>query len=532
MQQALLWLSLAAAASAAAAAAAAASVGGSLRRLGGYERLLSRKTPGTDSLSLSHGASFILNQSVDEGILVKAVALSMARHPMLRVCINGEGEFAYCEEKDLTRLARRVVKTMQTDSVDLTGVWKHELERALNDARLEEGGPLWWLVNVVGGGESAWVFCVNHGIDDQKSLNIVVKDLTKACRELASLGGEEMGKQQQQQQQQQQHAIDSLPFPPSVEEAVAPQPPSFRTLTWALFQLCNALRMPAMVPTRVLQSMARDPSLAATLKSPNERKTYVETFILSEDIATKLRNKCRLRGVTVTSLLSASMLAVTSAAISEGESTEEKRDSLLRFLLSVDLRPFAATSVPDWAFGTVACAAGAVDFVVPVGEKVTLRGRNRRNTATETQSDEEIWQLALRCKSEANWIIEKQQWVQESVRLFGLGMQFADVLKVVELDAASGSLGRGFSCGVSNMGLASFGDAETTANSSPPLAVKRAYYGTSHSRNGVLCQLSCMTVGASGDFCGCLQFTDPLIPPHEGKRIAAALQRLLVELAD
>lgn len=55
------------------------------------------------------------------------------------------------------------------------------------------------------------------------------------------------------------------------------------------------------------------------------------------------------------------------------------------------------------------------------------------------------------------------------------------------------------------------------------MAVEEAYFATSHARNGVLFQLSCMTVkdmvgdgsGTSGRLCGCLQFTDPITSAEE-----------------
>jgi hypothetical protein len=115
--------------------------------------------------------------------------------------------------------------------------------------------------------------------------------------------------------------------------------------------------------------------------------------------------------------------------------------------------------------------------------------------------------------------------VQESVRLFGLGMMYADILKVVDIAAGStSSLGREYSCGVSNVGVVDLLPAaaeeslpKETGNlfgffgvSAPlPLSVSEAYYGTSHARNGVLCQLSCQTV--NGELFGCLQFPEPVV---------------------
>ena len=444
-------------------------------------------------------------------LLERAVAHCMGKHPLLRSRIvnadygKGRSEFAYCQEQDLQQLARSVLRSVRVqDAASFGDAWKPELERGLNRASMPESGPLWSLAHIVFDGSSsesssALVFCVNHGIDDQQSLNIVVRDLVEFIA---------------RDPQQAQVQVQQMSFPPSVEEAVAPEFPSFRTLAWALFQVCNSIRGPAMVP----RTMKEETRVAA--KDPDNRSTYVQLLNLPEGVTAALRKKCSERGVTITSLLSAAMLCVTSAVI-EGEGRGS--GALLRFLLSVDLRRFGAGQQGrngDWAQGTVACAAGAVDFLVPVSASVVRRGLG----ISAPSVNNELWKLAVVCKQRADFIINDQQWVQESVRLFGLGMQYADILKVVELDAASGGLGRGYSCGVSNMGAVSFGVGQ---GSGP--TITQAFYGTSHSRNGVLCQLSCMTVAAK--FCGCLQFTDPIIPPSQGARIRDILSELLSELA-
>ena len=509
-----------------------------LRALGGYERLLSRNSPGTSLLSLSHGAAYILNAAVDENVLIDAVSRCMRRHPMLRTFISSERdggvesgdrtasgvEFQFCAESDLIELAKGVVHTVQVHSDDFESKWRSELERSLNCAQLPDTGPLWRLVNIVCNDDNrkvSWVFCFNHGIDDQKSVNILVRDLIKCCRTRLIKGGD----------------LDSafpnkpLPFPASVESAVAPQFPSMSTVTWALYQLCNALRMPAMIPRRVSQLCKDSPELRQSFRTPELRSTFIEPFILSQEVSNSLRQRCKARGVTVTSILSAAMLALTSTTIDPS-----RENILLRFLLSVDLRPFGANGQDDWAQGTVACAAGAVDYLVDVSTASSPRVVGEsvakyQSLDTELQLQERIWDLASLCKERADNIIQKQRRVEESVRLFGLGMQFADVLKVVELDAASGSLGRGFSCGVSNMGLVTF-DSDERDSVTSGLQVNSAFYATSHSRNGVLCQLSCLTVPSEeGGLCGCLQFTRPLITSEEGMRFSYDLQQLLTKLS-
>ena len=37
------------------------------------------------------------------------------------------------------------------------------------------------------GSTSAWVFCVNHAIDDQRSINIFVQDILSECSDRSGL---------------------------------------------------------------------------------------------------------------------------------------------------------------------------------------------------------------------------------------------------------------------------------------------------------------------------------------------------------
>ena len=55
-------------------------------------------------------------------------------------------------------------------------------------------------------------------------------------------------------------------------------------------------------------------------------------------------------------------------------------------------------------------------------------------------------------------------------------------------------------------------DANVNKNSSH-LRPKGVYYGTSHARNGVVCQLSCQTT--NGALFGCLQYPFPILTKYE-----------------
>ena len=508
-----------------------------VRALGGYERLLSRLTPGTNSLSLSHASAVVLNKRIEREVLVEAVTVVMEKQPMLRSYIDrpeaGEYNWMYCD-KPLSDLAKDVVTTVQVDS--LVEGWQAQMQASLNNVEFVEQGPLWRLINVesLTSDQSAWVFCVNHGADDQRSVNSVIGDLVASCNAIKDKG-EGVGV-----------IGEPLTFPESMEDAMVQgaQFPLPQTLCWAAFQVANSLRMPAMIPWHISRGAKNKET---RFQDPNERETFCEFLHLDEGTVTSLRNKGRGRGVTLTSVLSAAMLSITNAAIqTQGKRTMKPLVDLpLRFLLSVDLRPYGSqismskggVFTEDWTGGAVACAAGAVDYVIKVPEAASRE---------EGQEDEEqVWQLAQRCQDNSRRIISDFSWVPESVRLFGFGMRYAQVLPLVEADAKSSrSLGRGFSCGVSNMGLAKFPQVPRPQGSSgdksnpgggdnSDLKVEQVYYGTSHARNGVLCQLSCMSVQSdnSSPFYGTLQFTKPLISREDARVMRDRLVALLTRLA-
>jgi len=292
-----------------------------------------------------------------------------------------------------------------------------------------------------------------------------------------------------------------LPFPPSIEQACAPEMPGLAMIQWALFQLGNLLARPVQFPQSANKRVRY-----TTLRDPDARSTVLDTFTLPAAQLGALRDACRTRGLTVTQVLDAAMLCATAGIVSD----EQRRAMNLRCLLSVGLRPFGKDCPwKDFTGGTVACAGGAVDFIVPVPA-----------SAPEATADA-FWALAATCRDRAKQLMDCN-FVPESVRLFDLGIQYAEVLRIVDKDAESGTLGRGFSCGVSNVGMCDFDFAHQGE-----LQVDGVFYGTSHARNGVLCQLSVETVKASGSLCDCLQMTDPLTTRdvHSRRLFSAFLRR-------
>jgi len=492
-----------------------------IRPLGGYERLLSRVTPNKTSLSLSHGACYELRGCVSDEMLLMAILYCMRKHPILHAYILKSKDddklqyFAYCKGND-DELCRQVLQTIEVSSYDdLKETWKKHLNNAVNAPSFPEDGPQWRLTNIVYNNpdkyirESAWVFCFNHGIDDQGSVNIIVEDIIDFCNKNGNI-----------------NSIETKRFPPSIEEAIATGLPNLATLGWTLIQLFNSLNFPQMLPFRLDQIKRTNINEYETYGNPEKRSTFLKFICMSPEETNALQQVCKDRGVKVTYVLSAAMLLVTSAFIQESVGSDALQDLRLRFLLSVGLRPYASSYYKtlnnvksnDFTNGTVACAAGAIDYIINVPSKSTSNIQSW--TGSENDIDD-IFEMAKKSNDLASLILE---FVPESVRLFGLGMQYIDILRVVEMEAKNvNTMGRGFSCGVSNMGIVNL-----NANNGN-LSVKGGYYGTSHTRNGVLCQLSCMTI--NNNFHGCLQFTNPLTSNNEADIFTKRFERVIKSIS-
>jgi hypothetical protein len=449
----------------------------SIRPLGAYERLLSRKVPMKENVALSHGCAVLLNGVVDDETLERAVMNVMDKHPMLKVYIDGDN-WTQCAS-DVVALVKTVLQpTVYSNSTgSFDSAWKFALETSMNGATFPVEGPLWKVQSFVHEEKTAWVFTMNHGIDDQQSVNIMVNDMISSC---ISKGIDAKYK--------------CKAFPPSIEQAIAPEFPGMNTLLWGLFQISNLAARPIQIPNFVYQRMIDGECSSDTYYDPDKRRTILDYFILNKDKLGGLRRSCKANSVTITQALAAAMLCTTAETVVKDVNNQQKIN--LRFLLSVGLRPYGQSESGnhhDFTNGTVACAGGAIDFIISLTSNA-LHG-----------DDESFWDLARSCRREAESIIQHRNFIPESVRLFDFGMTYAKVLQIVEADSRSkGTLGRGFSCGVSNVGLCNFMGDDL-------LQVDQVYYGTSHSRNGVLCQLSVESVKSKGILCGCLQMTDPLL---------------------
>ena len=85
-------------------------------------------------------------------------------------------------------------------------------------------------------------------------------------------------------------------------------------------------------------------------------------------------------------------------------------------------------------------------------------------------------------------------FVEDAVRVFDWATESMEIPRIVELAAGSPfTLGRAYSCGVSNAGVYG-GDARARAYS-----LSSVRYAVSHARSGSIFQLSCVTVPSDGD---------------------------------
>ena len=388
-----------------------------------------------------------------------------------------------------------------------------------------------------------------------------------------------------------------LPTLPSIETVIAPTGPTFRTAKWSAYQLLNMLSGAQLIPKHIKNAISTADDKKSTIYSnPNTRSTFTRRFIIDKEKFTKFRAVCKKNEVSVTHGLSA-LEAVLTASLIDGlfraddddhhSTSSTKKGSLLlfnpvklRFLLSVSLRPFASASYlntvldytstgsdgtkisssssalsRDWAKDTIACAAGALDYIISVPSNIPqILTQSSRSSPTQEEDNTDtfnsaldvFWQLARTCSETTDRLINTEKFVAESVRLFGIGMNIPglDILKAVEVEAnSSTSLGRGFSCGVSNAGTASFRTTRIKPSVLPndsnnklkddtdeEISIEEVYFGTSHGRNGVLSLLSCITVNEQ--LCGCLQFTSPLTSPEEADRLLSALLGVVDQVSE
>lgn len=116
----------------------------------------------------------------------------------------------------------------------------------------------------------------------------------------------------------------------------------------------------------------------------------------------------RERGQTLSGALSAAcLMACSDVAPAQGSANANR----YKFLMAVDLRRFGVgehVDSDDWTGGTVACAGGAIDYVVKVAAGSGARLAGRDGDAAAKKTLDEFWRLAKRCKTATRDMVEKE----------------------------------------------------------------------------------------------------------------------------
>ncbi|CAM9715999.1 unnamed protein product [Ascophyllum nodosum] len=312
----------------------------------------------------------------------------------------------------------------------------------------------------------------------------------------------------------------SLDLPPNMESAVF-DGPRFRasTLGYLWEQASAAIAQPKILPDGLPSVKEREKTGDDGPFGVASRKSACEFSSISRDDVAEMLQACRARGQTLSGALSAAcLMACSDVAHAEG-----CRGTIpYKFLMAVDLRRFGKgeqSGSADWTGGTVACAGGAIDYVVKVsvGSGVRLSGQGVE--AATNAAREEFWRLAQRCKTATRDMVEKET-IREAVAVFDWAMDNMSIWASLEIESRNPkTLGRAYTCGVSNMGRYPF---ETQVGD---LSLKAIHYGTSQSACGSLFQLSCGTV--DGELFMTLQFAEPIVSRSMAKEFLQGVARNL-----
>ena len=502
------------------------------------------------------------------------------------------------------------------DTLDeFTTTWQTEFQRGLNNVEFLSSGPLWKLCHVIVNhnhnhvknnfdscnididvdvdvdddidvekeednsiedqkdmenkvDKSALIFIMNHGIDDQKSINIIMKDLLfyinyylynnkhynnnidhSVSVDNATTTATSTTTTSIISKANINNKIQKFDFPLSIEKAICNGSnknisTTYKLILWIILQVYNSLSFPTLLPNRIKKEIQQINNNNNKHRNgnnneyilPNNRYTYCKFFNLTKmninslklklneqrdiDYQNKLENinhifngtdnndgdvndeendnicnsssgsdkfnfnrffikilqngydnnnnKMKIRRkLSITNILSAAMLCVTTAFLQDMNHCHDSHfiddrddDNMLeelklRFLLSVDLRPYGSSSTTatrtptvsptsfttsatitstidrkedndDFTGGTVACAAGAIDFIVPMTKRMSKLilpwASSSSSSILSSEFKDEFWHLVAQTRDSSSMIIDEFDLVPESVRLFGLGM--------------------------------------------------------------------------------------------------------------
>lgn len=460
---------------------------------------------------------------------------------------------------------------------------------------------------------SCWIFCFNHGIDDQQSTNIIVSELMDFAhseniaedRMVSMDCGEEMKSDSSLVNSSPPSNKSSYPLPPSTEVACGQGITKSKLFAWALPHIfATPLKEAPYVAMKSIQDYKCSPTAHGHFKASHERKTFIETFKMSKEDTSKLVYACRSHNVTVTSALSAAMLSLTSLflqnASKDGEKPEVLQTQNMKLFMPVCSRPYGKLSrskapdpldaslmdsedhtvilynsaegkcrtsttrssstrsscksgltegKADWAQGAVVCAAGAVDFVLPVQASAVVDVRGVFNAVKKnieiSHTDKKVefrghtaslWELSKDCRIMAKEKVEKS--LAENLLFFDFLMRKIKLCDILNEDSNNPLImGRFAHCCVSNLGVCNLtnpGKADTrkqcSEGESSPLVLKDAYFASGGAYFGFFVSAFCMTV--EGRLTVTLTFIHPLISPEDAflfkETLLAVLQQLIL----
>lgn len=445
--------------------------------------------------------------------------------------------------------------------------------------------------------KSCWILCFNHGLLDQKSTNLLVAELMASIHLSASMQNSHLSKSDNSENKEGDTTHHSKiepatkkPLPPAVEAVVAKNTGLFAILQWMIPQfLEQPLKECSSIPLQITKNYADDPVKYAHNANPQSRRAIIRTFRLSQAETEGLLQRSRDNSVTVTSALSAAVLAVTSlflqngtnilennqsGIISSGHLTEDmslEKDDLqtqnLRFLIVVDTRPLAPSdkkvvkakslervtpacdvlhtaTTSDWTGGQVALASHGVHVTTCVPHDTVRYARDicankiktetpGKQTATQSigskNRDSELWDLAKVCRSKSRKKVENK--FNEQMLFFEFLVNHLELASVVDKKAVDPAiLGRDCHTGVSNVGVCTFsrgggGGAGGELIELETLTVREVYFSVGYAYAGPYCMLSSITV--DGCLCVTMAFTTPVTTSEEADLFTYCLSTLI-----
>lgn len=507
-----------------------------IRKLGSMEKLLTQSREGqgpidggVSTLSTPHVFVAVLDGTLSKAALKRGVVAALAKHPMLRVCIrpagppirtpledklrpqrwDGDGDpLRFCEapRKSLEDLADRILRTdTSVPAAEFETAWRGAMEKAMDSTSFDIATGPNWCLEVIRERENkkmALLFSMNHALDDQRSSNLLLRDILQVAASPVI----------------DTSAIKEAPFPPSMEEAMLDEGPLFtgNTAKHMFRQIAATFSMPQMLPDKVTQISKDDRREVYNVK---KRRTICEMMELPEGELGKYLAACRKRGTTLTAALGAACL-MASSDILHSDAQPGSKSHPYKLLVAVDMRPYGVnttgeqqTNKSDWTGGTVACAGGALDYVTKIpdgsGRVLTRKVSGGEGGLTFAAAKDLFWAKAAECKEEIRALLAGQT-ARESVAVFEFLMKQMDLWEsCARMGRNPDTLGRAYSCGLSNMGPYPF---ETTIG---PVKLDSVFYGTSQTLCGSLFQVSCGSVG--GKLCLNFQGMSPLLSREEAK---------------